>query len=82
MEGFVTKSITIAIVKKNILDILLKTLKNEGFVINEQLLIEQINGIELATFEELENYKSNRFRYSRKVEQIVTSILKQYLEVI
>lgn len=82
IEELITKGLTIAIVKKNILDILLKTFENEKMMVNEKLLIELINEIDFETFEDLENYKADQFSYSRKIEQIVKRILRRYFNSI
>jgi dissimilatory sulfite reductase (desulfoviridin) alpha/beta subunit len=80
VEKLISESLTIAVVKKNIFDIVLKTLETENIEAKEQLIIELVNKTPMSKFRELEKKKDDRGRYSKKVEEIVKVVIQQYMK--
>lgn len=81
VKKLVSESLIVAVVKKNIFDIMLKTLKTENIEVRGQLVVEIINKIPMSKFRELEKKKDDKDRYSEQVEEIVKSVIQQYMNL-
>lgn len=82
VEELVSESLTIAVVKKNIFDIVLRALKREDIEVNGQLIIELIDKIPIGMFREVGKRREDKDGYSKQIEEIVKVIIQEYLKAI
>jgi hypothetical protein len=79
MEDILNQSLCIAVVKKNIFDMSMKVLTRERIRVSASALMEVINGISLHKLEELLASSRKKEIYTKKLEALVKSVIRQYV---
>lgn len=80
VKGLMNESLQISVIKKNIFDISVKALDREKVKVKDPALMDIINGIPLREFRNTLTKREDKEGYAKRLEEIVKSVLSQYLE--